>query len=492
MKVSLLAKAQSGLLWNGGFRLLQITVQFCLTLVLVRLLAPEDYGIYAVTAGIIGFLNVISFDNFIAYILQVRNDDDVHAQDHFTAGIVIQIFIFFVSNLVALALRYVPSHAYVSQYIHVLSPILLLSAIGGFRYRLLERDLRWRRYRLLQVIGILLTAITMLGLAFSGAGVYGLLIAPSINYLPPIVDLFFVERWRPTWQWSYANYKPAMQFGLNRVTSSGLVKGRAMVEANGLVALADIRSLGFYNRSIGLMQMICVQLASIVVQSVYPVLTKVEPGSVQYRKASALVLRGIAWVIIPVSAVGAIHAVPVVRLLFGEKWLPVAALLPMSLALGSIAAVGQAAYHLALASLQESKCVWLDALHLIGMIASFACWPLHHSVEGYLLGLVIVEAAILSVSLWWLHEAHAVSVDGLKTAFFPPLVASVIGYGIVFTCFGHHPAASLLSVTNVAIGLFFLASYVVVLRLAFRNSLDELVSRMPYSHRLRQLLIYHS
>jgi teichuronic acid exporter len=488
-KNTLLAKAQSGLMWNGGFRAFHVIVQFAVTLVLVRLLEPEDYGCYAVVSGIIGFLNAVSFDNFAGHIVQVRDEKDVHAQDHFTAGVVLQLTIFTLSNLLGFALRYMPTYEYLAIYIHVLSPILLLSSIGGFRYRILERELNWPRYRALQAIGIVLTAATMLVLGFSGAGIYALLVAPSINYLPPIIDLLIIEKWRPTWQWSLENYRPAMKFGFNRITASALLKGRVMLESNWLVALVGVASLGFYSRAFGLMQMICVQLATIVAQAVYPVLTKVEVGSEQYRKASSLVLRGIAWTVIPAALLLAVLAAPSVKLLFGEKWLPAADLLPLVLVSGSIAAISQAAYVLTLANLQESRCLWYDAFRMAGTVLSLALWPFLGSIKGYLVGIGMVEFCGLAALLYWLYRANAVSLQGITLAMLPPLVAGVTGVALIRYAIGWHPTEPLAALPNLATIVLFLLSYCFVLRLAFRRPLDDLVSRLPWARHIHRFLM---
>ena len=476
-------------MWNGGFRAFHMIVQFAVTLVLVRLLEPEDYGTYAVVSGIIGFLNAVSYDNFIGHIIQVREDKDVHAQDHFTAGVVLQLVIFLFSNLVGLGLRYVHNYEHVASYVHVLSPILLLSCIGGFRYRILERELNWPRYRALQALGIILTAATMLILGFSGAGVYALLVAPSINYLPPIVDLLVVEKWRPTWQFSLENYRPAMKFGFNRMAASALLKGRVMLEGNWLVVLTGVTSLGFYNRAFGLMQMICVQFATVVSQGVYPVLTRVEAGSEQYRRGASLVLRGIAWTVIPAAVLCAMLAAPTITLLFGEKWLPSADLLPLVMASGTIAAISQAAYVLTLANLQETSCLWYDTLRLVGTAISLALWPFFGSIEGYLIGIGIVELCGLVLLLYWLHRARAVSLRGIALAMLPPVVAGVAAFLSVRFVIVLNPEEALTAAPNLAAIFVFTTVYLIVLRLGFLGPLHDLVSRLPYAKHLCRLLL---
>src|SRR5262249_10799233 len=78
----LASKAKSAILWSGGFKVTQNLLQFGLTVVLARLLSPADFGTYAVVAGIIGVLNAASSDNFLAYLLQERDESQLHLQVH--------------------------------------------------------------------------------------------------------------------------------------------------------------------------------------------------------------------------------------------------------------------------------------------------------------------------------------------------------------------------------------------------------------------------
>ena len=111
MSASLGDRARSAVLWNTGFNLFRQGLQFAVMLVLVRLLDPAAYGQLALTTSIIGFVALLSFNNFLAHSLQPRSDAEVDFQLHFTAGFAFQITAFVVGNLVALIVRAVPAYA---------------------------------------------------------------------------------------------------------------------------------------------------------------------------------------------------------------------------------------------------------------------------------------------------------------------------------------------------------------------------------------------
>src|SRR5690242_6343399 len=63
-------KAVSGVFWTAGLNVFRDFVQFGVMLVLVRLIAPESYGKFALVMAIMTFLNVLSHRVFLEYTLQ--------------------------------------------------------------------------------------------------------------------------------------------------------------------------------------------------------------------------------------------------------------------------------------------------------------------------------------------------------------------------------------------------------------------------------------
>ncbi len=100
-------QARQAVFWNTGFTLFREILQFGLTLILVRLVVPEAYGQFGLVTSLIGFLQVFSFEHFITYTIQVRQQDQVHYQEHFTAGAIFQIGLFGCTHLSAYLLRHI-------------------------------------------------------------------------------------------------------------------------------------------------------------------------------------------------------------------------------------------------------------------------------------------------------------------------------------------------------------------------------------------------
>src|SRR5882724_1227816 len=86
----LASKAKSGVLWVTVLNLFRDFLQFGTMLVLVRLLAPKAYGEFSLITSVMGFFTVFSFRSFLEHTLQLRPNEPVDYQSHFTAASFIQ------------------------------------------------------------------------------------------------------------------------------------------------------------------------------------------------------------------------------------------------------------------------------------------------------------------------------------------------------------------------------------------------------------------
>lgn len=485
-------KARSAVIWNAGFNLFRDLMQFGVMLVLVRLLAPEAYGQFAFVISIISFLGIFAFNNFIAHALQVKRDEDVHFQEHFTAGGVLQIGMFAVTNITAIALCWWPNYAPVAPLVHVMSLTFLLEWPCELRRKMIERQFDWRRLRILHGVGLLLNAIVAIFMAIWGAGVYALLVPGLVVTLPFIYDLFVRQRWRPTWEWSWETFRPAWVFGVMRIGSGLTLNGRQLLESSVLSTVLGFATLGVLNRSFGLAQIFCYKIATQLIYAIYPVLTRVEGGEVNSQRVGGLVLRTVAWTVVPTAVCLGMLAGPVVQTVYGAKWMEVVPLLPWAMAWGAGAALAHASYMLLLARQQPKKCLMADMLSLAG--TGLCLWlVLPHGTKAYLAALVGVQLAIVAILVIWLRGARAVAWRGVIEATLPALLGAFVG-GLGATAllrFGFDCAPDNFW-RAVAWGAVFLVLYLALLRFGFARQLSALIHYFPARDQIGRFLFLPS
>ncbi|MBZ5589433.1 MAG: oligosaccharide flippase family protein [Acidobacteriia bacterium] len=475
--MTLRQKTKEALLWGAGFRVIRDVTQFAIMLVLVRLLTPTDYGRYGLLTSVIGFLGLFSARTFLAHIVQVRGDQEVHAQDHFTAGAAIQASLFVGANLLGVVLRFSDSYRPIAGLLHVASLIFLVELPGELDSKLIERGLEFRRLRTLNAAGVVLTAALALSLAVSGAGVYALVVPPLVISIPFAVDLFCRARFRPTWAFARQRYRPALDFGLARL-ASGVMNGvRDLVQSGLIVRLLSYATLGFYGRAVGLGNVVCSSVTSQFVGNVYPVLTRQEASSPAFRRASGLMLRGVAWIAVPIALVLSLHAAPVVHTLYGGKWDAVVPLLPAAMLENAVRAVAFTLYFVLLGALQHRRCLIQDALMLLLVLGALAV-GLPGGPGRYLLLLAAAEAVGGALMLAWLLRDRTLEPRDLVAAFVPPVLAGAIGYA-AYRAVAVAAAPGPVLLGAALTGTSFLLAYGLALRVGFPTKLAEMLHFLP-------------
>jgi O-antigen/teichoic acid export membrane protein len=480
-------KAKSAVLWNVGFNLFRDVLQFVQMLVLARLLDQADYGRFAFVTSVIGFLSVFSFASFLSYTLQVKSDDQTHYQDHFTAGAALQLTMFLLANLIGLLMATMSTYEAAAPLIHVLSLTFLLDWCCELRRKMMERDLDFRRLRLLHGVGLLISTVLAIVMALTGCGVYSLVVPGMLVTIPFIWDLLVTQGWRPTWSFAWVRYRPAFEFGLNRIGSGMSIQGRSLIESSALAAVLGFGPLGVLNRAIGLANLACTKIASQLMYAIYPILTRIDENDGQAARVGDLLLRLVLWTSIPIATVLSWLALPVVETIYGPSWSGVVPLLKWTLLLAVISATTQVVYMLVLARSRARLCFWCDLIVLVGTVVCLIA-ALGWGVTWYLISLTLIQSFIGCLLGGFLLSDRRLTLPGVFRAILPAAVASglgVLGASLAVGSLGWQLDSF---VSALLWGCCFAVGYSASMRLLFSPSLEELVRYLPGNASICRLL----
>ncbi len=166
------------MLWGAGGSFFRIALQFATQIVLIRLLGPEDYGIFAVGVIVVGFSGFFA-DFGIAYGLIQK--PDVSLDD--------QRFIFTLQALIGLlvALALVSLAYPIAVFFGELRSVAVIrwlgvacffNALAATSLNLLRRRLEYRRIQVAQIVSYFIGYVVIgVSLAWHGAGVWSLVAA---------------------------------------------------------------------------------------------------------------------------------------------------------------------------------------------------------------------------------------------------------------------------------------------------------------------------
>jgi O-antigen/teichoic acid export membrane protein len=238
---------------------------------------------------------------------------------------------------------------------------------------------------------------------------------------------------------------------------------------------------------LGLATMTAGRIGSVVVSSLYPVITRAERGSDRFRRIAGLVLRGVAWLTIPAAMFLAFEAPDVVGLLYGAKWTGVTLLLPFAAIQVAFVGLGETAYQLLLANDEIRACFRIDILSAVtGVVLVF--WLLPQGPQFYLCALAVQSVLVLSITLLVLRATGGIRLAALGAAFLPPLVAGLMAGAALVASRSAMCSIDFLTLRVGTDVLVFAVAFLAVVRVGFPAPLRELLDVAPGGQRLALLM----
>jgi polysaccharide transporter, PST family len=384
-------------------------LQFGSVVVLARLLTPSDFGLVAMVTAVIGVAQLIrDFGLSLAAVRAPtlsREERDNLFWANFLMGLGCTIVIIVATPLIV-AIYGQPR----------LTPIVLsLSIVFTFsgittQYRAnLSRELRFKALGLSDIIAQAVAVGVAIAMAAMGYGLWALVAQQIVSAVGTAALCVYWGRWIPRLPHRRVSIRPFMSFGVGVFGTHIVDYFTKNVDNIAIGAVWGATPLGLYSRGYQLMMMPLNQINAPMTQVALPVLSRVqhdEAAFMAYLRKSQLVA---CYVTATLFAVAIGLSDPVVRVLFGERWLGVVPIFAVLGVAGLFRSVSQVAYWAYLAKGESGA---LFAQRLVTGALTIAC-----ILAGLPWGPVGVAAgcAVSSFVSWVVAVLHVGRVIHLDT-----------------------------------------------------------------------------
>ncbi len=206
---------------TGQTAVLQI-VTFVATFLLTVVLNPTVFGIFFVVSGVVSFFNYFSDIGLAAALVQKK--ESLTTADLKTTFTIQSILVI---SLVVGALFLSPSVAHFRglppEGLLLLQALIIsffLSSLKTIPSILLERELRFHKLAIPQIVETLVFYITAVFLAYSGMGLTSFAIAVLLRGISGVIVIYMIQPWKLSFGIEKKAAKKLLQFGLPFQTNS--------------------------------------------------------------------------------------------------------------------------------------------------------------------------------------------------------------------------------------------------------------------------------
>lgn len=321
---SLKKKAVTAVLWSGMDIFARQAFQLVFSIILARLLSPEDFGTIALLSLFTGLASVFVDGGFVGALVQRQNvtlaDESTVFWFNLAMGALMALALWAVAPLIAVF--------YAQPILVPLTALLalnvFLSALGSVQNTILIKALRFKVLMKVTGSAAVLSGLVGAAMAWHGYGPWALAGQTLASTIVTTGLLWYVSKWRPALVFSLSSARQMFGFGSSLLVTALLevVYSRAYSLLIGKVF--GIRELGLYSRADNT-QMLPVGILTLVVNRVaFPFFSSIAQNKVQLLKAARMSVRGLMLLCVPMALGLVAVAEPLIAALFGPRWLPVA------------------------------------------------------------------------------------------------------------------------------------------------------------------------
>ena len=307
----------------GAQRVVGVVVTAGGSIALARLLTPEVFGLYAILVFVITAGVRSSELGLGAALIQRRDLDPAAALGvAFTATFGLALALgAAIAAAAPLVARWPGVSSDVTAPVRWLALLVVLSSLRMPAMVLLERRLAYLPLTVAETADTVTFHAVAIAAAIAGAGLWSFVMGALAARVVNLVVLWGAARWRPTLRWSWRELAPVMKFGI-------LFQGSILVAIAGdavvpifVTAWSGVTGVGFLNWAATL-AFLPLQVVSIAGRVLFPALSSLQADPKRFAEATARALNRVTAVLYPAAALLLAGADPVVRLIFGEAWLP--------------------------------------------------------------------------------------------------------------------------------------------------------------------------
>jgi len=378
---TLTQKTSRGILFRGISQVVRQLIRFGIVAILANLLAPEDFGLLAMVTVFTNFFGMVSDLGLNAAVIQKKELKKEEISTVFWLiilfGIILTLIFWGLSPMIA---KFYQRKELASITI-VLGVSFFLNSFASVPVALLAREMKFGVLSINEIIAVVLSGAGAICLAFSGMGVWALVMQNIIySFVYSMVNMYGAK-YVPQFIFKISKIKDMISFGGNLILFN-LVNYLARNADNLLIGkFLGSNALGYYDLAYQIMLFPLRRISWTIGGVMFPALSRVQHNLSTVRDAYLRAVRMIASITFPAMLGLWIIAPEFIKIILGSKWLPILYILRVFCWIGAFQSIATTTGWIYLSQGRADLQLKVGAVFVVIYIISFVI-GLHWGING--------------------------------------------------------------------------------------------------------------
>lgn len=375
-------------------------LQFAGTLILVRLLLPDDFGLVAFATAVLGIVKSVTDMSLSSALIQLRSLERAHLDTAFTLNVARGLLLTLLLAGAAFPLQSMMSDQRTALLLIALSPLLMLDGLANPRLALLTKDLVFWQQFLIHVAQKLSSALVSVGFALVFRNYWALVAGALASQVLTVAISYVLAPYRP--RFAVSRYREMFSFSVWLTLGMALNQVNWRIDSLLIGSLSGKTTLGYYSMGDNLANMPTREATMPLYATLFPAFARVADSQALLAKAYSRAQALLTAVALPLGVGTALVAAPLVPLALGDKWLPAIIVMQVLAPTAALQTIGSLAHPLGMAVgrtkllFQRDLAYFMLRVPIIGI--GMYVWGLPGALFGRAATVIVENALNMSVA----------------------------------------------------------------------------------------------
>ncbi len=314
-------KVISGLIWRFMEKIGVQAIQFVISIILARLLLPEEYGIIALLTIFLTISNIFIQSGFSSAIIQKKKIDEIDCNSVFYFNLVVSIIIYLILYILAPIIANFYKISILASILRVQAIVIIIGALNTIQSAIVQRKMQFKKLFIVSLVAIIIQGTIGIFMAYKNYGVWSLVISNLVSSIVNTITLWFLTKWRPKLIFSINRLKFMFKFGSRLLVSSLIDTIYNNIYSLIIGKKYNQEMLAYYNRGQSIPNLLVANINSSIDGVLFPTLSTYQDDK---KGMKILVRRSIvtsSFIVFPIMFGLFVISKPLTMILLTDKWI---------------------------------------------------------------------------------------------------------------------------------------------------------------------------
>lgn len=206
-------KILSGLSWSFAEKIMTDFMEALISIVLARLLLPEDYGLVSLVQIFITITSIVVSNGLGNALIQRKDADEEQISTIFYLNALVGVLFYIVLYFSAPYLASIKRNKDLVVFIRVLALKVPIASVYSIQHAYIKKRMQFRLFFFSSLGGTVLAGVVGVSMALMGYGAWALIVSTLTDQIMDCVILFITSKWFPKPIIKIKKSKPIIVFG---------------------------------------------------------------------------------------------------------------------------------------------------------------------------------------------------------------------------------------------------------------------------------------